>query len=57
MELEKSAEQVLPGREGGGGKGWGAKGRNDPNIHMNKCIKKFYNAITKPFLRMNKAFS
>jgi hypothetical protein len=28
MELEISAEQVLPGREGGGGE---QKGRNDPN--------------------------
>jgi hypothetical protein len=28
MELEKSAEQVLPGREGGGVEG---KGKNDPN--------------------------
>jgi hypothetical protein len=33
MELEKSAKQVLPGREEGGGKrvGAGAGGRNDPN--------------------------
>jgi hypothetical protein len=33
MELEKSTEQVLPGREGEEGKkvGVGEGGRNDPN--------------------------
>jgi hypothetical protein len=33
MELEKSSEQVLPGREVRGGEnvGMGAGGRNDPN--------------------------
>jgi hypothetical protein len=25
MELEKSAEHVLPGRERGGGRGWGER--------------------------------
>jgi hypothetical protein len=37
MNLEKSAEQILPGREWGGGEkvGVGARGRNDPN---NLCI-------------------
>jgi hypothetical protein len=28
MELEKSAEQALPGREGEGGRGWG-RGRRE----------------------------
>jgi hypothetical protein len=40
MELEKSSEQVLPGREQGKGEsvGVGARGRNDPNkyAHVNK---------------------
>jgi hypothetical protein len=31
MELEKSSEQVLPGREGRERVGAGAGGRNDPN--------------------------
>jgi hypothetical protein len=39
MELEKSAEQVLPGKEGEGeGVGVGAGWRNDPNkyAYVNK---------------------
>jgi hypothetical protein len=40
MELEKRAEQVLPGREGGRGEkvGKGEGGRNDPKmyVHVNK---------------------
>jgi hypothetical protein len=29
-ELEKRAEQALPGSEGSGGKGWGTGRRNSP---------------------------
>jgi hypothetical protein len=32
-KLEIRADQILPGSEGGGGKGWGKgrRGRNEPN--------------------------
>jgi hypothetical protein len=38
MELEKSAEQVLPGREGEGGRGWGQQGEMTQTMyaHVNK---------------------
>jgi hypothetical protein len=40
MELEKSAEQVVPGREGGewGGWGWKQKGQMTKTVyaHVNK---------------------
>jgi hypothetical protein len=37
----KRAEQVLPGSEGGRGRGWGTEGKVAQTMytHMNKCKK------------------
>jgi hypothetical protein len=45
--LKKRAEQVLPGSEQGGGRGWGEGDGGEMAqtmyAHMNKCINNFLN--------------